>query len=434
MKSKISGIYKNPAAKAIGIYTFTNFFAKGASFLLLFIYTNPLYISPSENGLLNLMSTSIIFLMPFVSLGSVHSINADYFKLDAKDFRDSFTTSLLLPVSVTLVSFMVLFFFRERLLTVYGFPFSFVWIIPSIVLFNFCYEHLMNLIRNDNDTGRFLKVNVARTLIEISLSVILVVFFAWRWQGRVAGIFSAYTLVFLYAVYYFRKKNYLFGKVSRERLLHELQYAGPIVIMQVSIFCLSSSDKFFLSAFTTDNNETVGIYSIASIFASVITIFCTAVLHYFFPKIYSHLSGEHTDYRAIRKYFLLYAGIMCLCLLMMLIATPVAYKFFIHEKYHKALYFVPYLCLGCFIWAINYFFYSSMLFFKEKKKILAISVFSIVTSLSLNYFFIKQWKELGAAQSFLLSYTLVFVVTLFVNSAFVRKIFTSTPGNQIKNS
>ncbi len=422
---KVSGIYKNPAAKAIGVYTFTNFFAKGASFLLLFIYTNPLYISPSENGLLNLMSTSIIFLVPFVSLGSVHSINADFFKMNANDFRNSFTTSLVLPAAITILSFFALYIFREPLLKTYGFPFSFIWIIPSIVFFNFCYEHLMNLIRNVNDTTRFLKVNVTRTVVEISLSVILVVFFTWRWEGRVAGILMAYALIFLYAFYYFRKKNYLFGKISRDRLFHELQYAGPIIIMQVSIFCLGSSDKFFLSAFTNDNNETVGIYSIASIFASVITIFCTAILHYFFPKIYGQLSSEEADYSLIRKYFILYAGIMVLCLIAMLIATPVAYKYFIHEKYHKALSYVPYLCLGCFMWAINYFFYSSMLFFKQKKKILAISLFSIITSLGMNYYFIRNWQELGAAQSFLLSYTLVFAATLFINSGFVKNILKS---------
>lgn len=424
--SKISGIYKNPAAKAIGVYTFTNFFAKGASFLLLFIYTNPLYISPSENGLLNLMSTSIIFLVPFVSLGSVHSINADFFKLDENQFRNSFTTSLVLPVSITLISYVGLYLFRQPLLETYGFPFSFVWIIPTIVFFNFCYEHLMNLIRNVNDTGRFLKVNVARTVVEISLSVVLVVFFAWRWQGRVAGILTAYSLVFLYAFYYFKKKKYLFGRVSRERLFHELQYAVPIVVMQVSIFCLSSSDKFFLSAFTNDNNETVGIYSIASIFASVITIFCTAVLHYFFPKIYSQLSAGQVRFPVIRKYFMLYAGIMVACLVLILIATPVAYKYFIHEKYHRALSFVPYLCLGCFVWAITYFFYSSMLFFKEKKKIFSISVFSIVASLTMNYFFIRQWQELGAAQSFLISYILVLLATLVINSGFIKKIFFAT--------
>lgn len=190
----------------------------------------------------------------------------------------------------------------------------------------------MNLIRNNNETSNFLKVNVTRTVLEISLSVILVVYFSWRWQGRVAGILAAYSFVFLYAAYYFRRKNYLFGKVSRQRIWHELQYALPIIIMQVSIFCLSSSDKFFLSAFTTDNNETVGIYSIASIFASVITIFCTAVLHYFFPKIYTHLSGDKPDYTRIRKYFWLYAGIMALCLLIILLITPVAYEYFIHEK------------------------------------------------------------------------------------------------------
>ncbi|RYZ26249.1 MAG: hypothetical protein EOO10_16090 [Chitinophagaceae bacterium] len=366
--SKIAGIYKKPGARAIAIYTFTNFFAKGASFLLLFIYTNPLYISPSENGLLNLMSTAIIFLVPFVSLGSVHSINADYFKLNGEDFKNSFTTSLVLPVLVALLSFLGLYIFRDQLNKAYGFPVSFVWIIPLIVLFNFINEHLMNLVRNANETSVFLKVNVGRTLLEIGLSVVLVVYFAWRWQGRVAGILVAYSAIFLFALYYFKKKNFLFGKVSGKRIVHELQYAGPIIIMQLSIFCLNASDKFFLSAFTADNNETVGIYSIAAIFASVITIFCTAVLHYFFPKIYSHLSGENADYSSIRKYFFMYAAIMVLCLTAMILLTPLAYKYFIHERYHSALPLVPYLCIGCFLWAINYFFYSSMLFFKERKR------------------------------------------------------------------
>ena len=57
---------KSPIVRSVGIYTFTNFFAKGASFLLLFIFTNPAYILPSENGLLSLFSNSMLFLVPFV--------------------------------------------------------------------------------------------------------------------------------------------------------------------------------------------------------------------------------------------------------------------------------------------------------------------------------------------------------------------------------
>lgn len=422
---QIVGLYKSPAARSIGIYTFTNFFAKAVSFLLLFIYTNPLYITPSENGILNLMATTTLFLMPFVALGTVHSINADFFKLKPEEFRNNFTSSLTLPIFTVLLSAFGLWIFYPALERNYNFPLSFIWIIPTIVLFNYINEHLLNLVRNNNEPRRFLAVNVVKTVLEMSLSVILVVSFAWRWQGRVAGILVAYGIVFLYAIYYFRQKGYLFGKVKKEYIISDIQYAIPIVLMQAGIFSMSASDKFFLSAFTNDNNATLGIYSIASIFATVVNILGTAVLHYFLPRVYTELSANNINYRNIKRYFFLYAGIMVVFYLALVTLSPIAYKWFIHEKYHSALPLIPFLAGGSFLWAISYFFYSSMLFQKDKKKILTISILSIIISLSLYYFFIREMLTNGAAYANITGYGLCLFLTLWINRKYVRKIFGS---------
>ena len=76
--------YKNPALKSMGIYTVTNFFGKGLSFLLLPLFTNPKYLSPADNGLLSLFSQATIFVLPFINLGVLQSASVDYFKLDKK--------------------------------------------------------------------------------------------------------------------------------------------------------------------------------------------------------------------------------------------------------------------------------------------------------------------------------------------------------------
>lgn len=82
VSTQIKKLYNNPSVKSVGIYTFTNFFSKAVSFLLLFVFTNPVYISPSENGLLSLFSTSLLLLMPFLSMGIIHSVSADFYKLE----------------------------------------------------------------------------------------------------------------------------------------------------------------------------------------------------------------------------------------------------------------------------------------------------------------------------------------------------------------
>ena len=39
---------KNPAYKSVATYIFTNFFSKGISLLLIFVFTNPKYLTPAE--------------------------------------------------------------------------------------------------------------------------------------------------------------------------------------------------------------------------------------------------------------------------------------------------------------------------------------------------------------------------------------------------
>ena len=407
------GLRKNPVVKSIGVYTFTNFFSKAVSFLLLFIYTDPAYITPSENGLLSLMSTAIIFVMPFVSMGVLYSISTDYFKLGKKDFRDLFTTSFLLPLAITLICFLSLYIFRQQLKTIYGFPYSFVWIIPAIAFFTFCNEHLINLVRNKNESNRFLFINLGKTFIELSISIVLVFFFAWRWKGRVAGILIAYIFTVIYAFYYFYKRGYLFGEIKKKYIYNELVYAVPIIAMQASIFCMSVSDKFFLSYYTSDNNATVGIYSIAATFASIIIVLSTALLQYIFPKVYTYLSSAQIDYQGIRKYFKMYVMVMLFGLFGIFIFAPVAYHFFINERYHTGLKYVFLLCTGYFLWSLTYFFYSFLLYNKQKRKIFSLSVCSIICSLCVNFFFISNLGPWGAAIANICTYSFVLLITLF---------------------
>lgn len=421
--NNLINLRKHPIVRSIGIYTFSNFFAKGASFLLLFIFTNPVYILPSENGLLSLFSTSMLFLMPFISMGIVHSTSTDFFKLDKEEFRSFFSTGFIMPVIVTLISIVVLFFFRDKLQNAYGLPNMFVWLIPVITFFTFCNEQFLSMIRNNNEPMVYLKANVTRTILELGLSVVLVVFFAWRWEGRVAGIFVSSLLITLYAFYYFRNKGYLFGKIRMVYIKNELIYAVSIIILQVSLFTMSASDKFFLSHYTSDGNETVGIYSIGCIFASVILIFCSALIQYIFPKIYEALSSAEINYSSIKKHLLLYVSALAAGAILIIILTPLLYHYFINEKYHPALKYTYLLCGGYFLWSVSYFFYSFLLYDKKKKKILALSFCCIAVSLTCNYFFIKRWQDEGAAIAIFTCYFIVLILTLLFTKEYWQKLF-----------
>lgn len=421
--SNFKNLFKQGRVKSIALYTFTNFFGKAASFFLVLIFTNPIYITPSENGLLSLFSNSMIFLVPFISLGIIHSTSAEFYKLEKKDFKDHFTTGFVLPVVTTIIACIVLYCVRDQLYLRYGFPRIFIWTIPIITFLIFLNEQLLSVARNNKEPGVFVKANVAKIVSDIGLSFILVVGFAWRWEGRVTAVLVSYSLVAIYGIYYFIKKGYLGGYIKKKYILSELVYAVPIVAMQIAIFCMSASDRFFLSHFINDNNETVGIYSIVITFASVIIILCTALLQYIFPMIYNKLSAQEINYNSIRAGFMWYTGIMFSGMLLIVLFTPFIYSWFINEKYYPALRYIYMLTGGYFLWTIAYFFFSFLLYFKEKKKILLLSVCCIATSLLFKYFFIKAWGLRGAAVANISTYLIVLVITLFLTKSYWKHFF-----------
>ncbi len=201
--------YNSPALKSMGIYTLTNFFGKGLSFLLLPLFTNPKYLTPADNGLLSLFSQAAIFLIPFINLGVLHSASVDYFKLDKKSFKDFCTTGFVMSAVMALVSLLLFFIFRNFLFRTFSFPSIFIWAIPLSAFFTFCYELVILLIRNRDDATKYMKVNVARISTELGLAVILIVVFAWGWWGRVASILIATGSISIYALYFLFKNDYL---------------------------------------------------------------------------------------------------------------------------------------------------------------------------------------------------------------------------------
>lgn len=416
----ITGILKfgkSREMRSVAIYTFSNFFSKGVSFLLLFYFAHVL--TESDFGLLNLFSNGILFLMPFVSMGILQSVNTEFFKKDKKEFSDFFSTTLMMPMIVTLLAMAVFFIFRNQLQQRYSFPAVFVLLIPLITLFNFLNEHLINMVRNSGDPMKYLFINIGRLLAEITLAVFFISALEFGWMGRVMGIFISYLMLALYAFFYFKERGFITGSISKKYIYDELLYSVPIIVMQVGVFCMGSSAGFFIEYFTHDF-AAVGVFSIAATFGSVIIVLCTAMLQYTYPKIYSLLSQKKVDYAAIRRHFLFYAGMMLLGTGVVIISTPIAYNMMLKTSYHAGLSYYFFICLGYFFWSISYFFYAFMLYNKEKRKILFASLLSVLISVASHGLFIKQFGAYGGAVSICVVYFIVLVIIML----FVRKQLT----------
>lgn len=419
---------KSSEMRSVAVYTFSNFASKGISFLLLFYFAHAL--TETDFGLLNLFSNGILFLMPFVSLGILQSVNTEYFKKDKKEFSQFFSTTLVMPMIVTLFAMGVFYILKGKLQQRYSFPTVFVVMIPLITFFNFLNEHLINMVRNSNDPVKYLFINIGRLLAEITLAVFFIGAMEWGWMGRVTGIFISYLMLAVYAFFYFKEQGFIVNRFNSKYLYEELKYSVPIIVMQVGVFCMGSSAGYYIEYFTHDLAE-VGVFSIAATFGSIIIVLCTAMLQYTYPKVYSLLSQKKINYAAIRWHFLFYAGVMLLGTGVIVIATPIAYSAVLKQSYHAGLSYYFFICLGYFFWSISYFFYAFMLYNKEKKKIFMASSLSVLISVVSHSVFIKQWGAYGAAVSMCVVYFIVLLITMLIVRKHLSQILSSKPSNSV---
>jgi O-antigen/teichoic acid export membrane protein len=410
---------RKPGLRSAGVYTFTNFFTKGISFLLIPIFTNPRFLTPADNGMLSLFSSSVLFLMPFISLGLTQSASTDFFKLDKNEFRDFFTTGFALTITTTLLAVAIVFLLKDYLHAKYGLPVIFVWVVPAVTFLNFCSEQTTGLIRNNDQPFLYLAIGIAKTVAELGIALMLIVAYQSGWLGRVTGMMTALMLISGYSLYYFINNGYLFGRVKLKYIRAELLYAFPIIVMQANMFIMSSSDKFFLA----NDHALLGVYTIACTFASVIVIFSAALIQYFSPKIFSLLSADKVQYDEIKKLLLYYVGAMFGSFILFILFTAVFYHLFINIKYHEALQYIYFIAAGYFFWTLASILYSFFLYYKEKRKIIIHSFLSMAVAITANYFFIKRWSAYGAAVAVMVSYFFVFLITLVSTKKYITMIF-----------
>ncbi|MES2847509.1 MAG: oligosaccharide flippase family protein [Bacteroidota bacterium] len=429
-KSFTKGLSKfgnNAGLRSVAVYTFSNFFSKGISFILLFYFAR--VFSESDFGMLNLFVNGILFLMPFVSLGILQSASTEFFKKDKKEFSIFFSSTLVMPVIMAMLITGLFFIFRHPLQQWYSFPITFIVLIPLATLFSFLNEHLINMIRNSNEPVKYLYVNIGRLLAEIALAVFFISAYNCGWVGRVTGICISYLMVAMYAFYYFKQRSFLVKSFQKKYVYDELQYSVPIIAMQLAIFFMSASGGYFIKYFT-GNYAAVGVFSVAAALASVIPVLGSALTQYVYPKIYGMLSQPRVNYNGICRLFVFYTGAMLLFTIAIISCLPLVYHVALKPSYSEGLSYCYLICIGYFFWSVTYFFYAFMLYHKQKRKILFASALSIIVSVSMHLLFTKKFGAYGAALSICGTYLLVLIATTIIVYKQLLPVFKNFTANR----
>ncbi len=390
MFQNVKSLFLKNSFKQVGVYTATGSLAKVISFAALPFFVNTL--SEGDIGILTIFNNCIVFLSPIISLGVLYTISVDYFKLDKQQFAVVFSSSLLVPLLLSIVLVPILYLFSEPLAALFSFPVQFFWLIPLCLFLNFCVEAFIIILRNKNNVKLFAAVSLLKVLLEITAAILFIIFLYRNWYGRALGFLLACSVITVIFFYYIKKTHLLVKEFSFTVLKTELSFGLSGLVLQTAIFFVTGSDKFFVMAFF--GKEQAGYYSVASTFASVQFIICTSLLLYLSPLLFKSFA-ENKKWKDLRHLHFKYVAALGLTFLASIVFTYLVYSFILKPSYKQYINYAYLLSISSFIWTICNLFLQYLIFTKNKRIIFMLSISITIISITLNYLTAKfmaiQW-------------------------------------------
>ena len=407
-------------AKSFSIYSIASFFNKGMMALLAFFLSN--YILPAENGILSLYSVFILFVLPFIILGMPSSLILEHAKLDEKEYKVYFSSSLALSSFSFLILLLIFLVGGNFISGVVTVPFRLLLFGMFYAYFNLYQENILAYFRVLKRPWHFLIISGVKDILEIGLVVFLVIQSGRGAEGRVLAGVIAGAAIFIFGLIFFYKEGLIHSRISKRYLREELRFGISQVFFQFNVFILTATDKYLINYFNPKDKSELGVYFMANQFAFIINVLVSAFFFTYQPELYKFLKDltEQNKLKMLRiKY--LFAGFLLLCTILLCVAIPTVYHLFINKKYHPGIPYVAWLAFGYFFWGLYALMLGFLYYYKKNRVVIIFSVLSAVVCIGLNYFFIREYGVMGAAYANFVVYAILFI-SLFITVNRVCKL------------
>jgi O-antigen/teichoic acid export membrane protein len=395
--------------KSFSVYVFTMFFTAGVSFATFSLLTR--HLNEVDYGIINLYNSTSILIVAFISCGVQFVLNVDYFKLSHEHYRKRFSNSMVIPViifGVLTIGFLIFNYPIQRLIKA---DFFFTAVLPLTCLLILVNDIVLGLIRNREKHFLFAGFSISKSLIEVSLAVVFIVWLNWGWEGRIASSFITLMVSCTAAFLLFKRWNFLTSEISLAEIKPVFRYGLPFIPERLAVFFMFYSDRFFIDFY--EGTDDVGFYSAGAQIAIILNLICHSLNSTFYPFFYKRLAKDKPDYAGLRKGVLAFGGIAAVTMLSLIAMTPMIFKYFVGSVFRPGQKYAIFLIIAFFFWAIYNMLLPFLLHNKKNKQIMAISIVGMLLSIGFNFYNVRHFGALGATYTSIIVFATMCLLTLY---------------------
>jgi O-antigen/teichoic acid export membrane protein len=393
------------------VYTLSSTINAVTSFLLLPVLTR--YLTPAEYGLTETCSSLISALVCVLLFGANTTLSKEYFGLSANQRGDFIATGLILIgiagifLSTVLVPVALQDLATWKKLELPGFIVLLAALGGTIKA---CFMFVQTTLQLEKRAMTYALFVNGATILEITVSVLLIVVFHRGWQGRVWGLLISQLVIMATCTIWLRQSK-LLGRFKWRNAREILGNSPMLVLSQLSGWGIVLSDRLVISY--VSSSETAGLYAVAARFASVLLLLSTSISLAWMPFFQERI--RQTDWSSrvliVRTTYVLVLGYVFAGLVYYALATQVL-PAVVPNAYASAVTLLPPLiCANCIagIWKAftGYLVHTGRLGIYSSIGIAAACINIVLIAL-----LVPRYGPAGASWALLVSMTTGAIVTI----------------------
>ena len=394
------------------IYVLSLLFNKGLTFLLLPVLT--FYLTKEDYGVLGLVtaiSTMASIYVGFFPSGFLLARFAQYGKEKMAEYMHHI---LLLTIATTSLVLLILIGFQHYLLPEHLENKTILMVVITLyAMFTIFFRFIDTLLQVEQNAIKFAVLQTLQSVGSLGLGLVLIIEFSYGWKGKYYAELLILFFVFIYAIYYIVKNQYYKYNTDYKKLKELFVFLFPLTFSVLGLYLMGTIDRIFISNML--GLEAAGIYNVAITMAIIINMIYDSISKALDPFLYQNLVKNQKDNRIkIVKLIYLYSAVCILIFALFVLILPYVFHLMVNEKFEEALILIPILAVGFTFEGLRKVLEAPLVFKHKVKSLAAISLIAGLINIILNYFLIKIYGINGAAYATLISFLVLYIISLIL--------------------
>lgn len=342
------------------LYISASMIEKILPFLLMPFLTR--ILTPSEYGTVTLFAVSITIYSLLIGTSLNGYVRIIYHKTNFIEFKNHLSNVFFIIICLFIVASLATFFFKDTLITIVNMDIKYLYFALILSFFRSIIDLHLVLYQTMRQAGKFVFIQISKSLLESFLIIFLVFYLLDGVQGRINSIIYSTIIIGSICLYSIFQKKLFNTKVNLSYIKRILKFFLPLWPHSIAVTVIFSIDKFIL---TTKGLSFIGELSVASALAFPLSALAESI-----NKAYMPWSLEYFK----QGKFNLVVGASYILLIIFLVITifysltiHLIFEFLVGENFQNSLYPAMYLLWIGLIKLIYYIFIKSLHYSENMK-------------------------------------------------------------------